>query len=172
MNSSVIRMFLFATKFINMAGNTTLTMIKPGAVRRNLIGPVLGMITEHGFKVEALKLTKLSARQAAKFYEVHRGKPFYDGLVNYMSSGPIVAAILRKDNAVAEFRELIGNTDPEKASEGTIRKLFAESLSHNAVHGSDSDENAAKEAAFFFSETERFCPEEWHCDEEVEDYPQ
>ena len=147
-------------------------MIKPGAVRRNLIGPILGMITEHGFKVEALKLTKLSARQASRFYEVHKGKPFYEGLVEYMSSGPIVAAILRKENAVTEFRDLIGNTDPGKAREGTIRKLFAESLSHNAIHGSDSDVNAQKEASFFFSETERFCPEEWHCDEEPKDYPQ
>lgn len=139
-----------------MAENLTLTMIKPKAVERNHIGPILGIINEHGFKIKAMKLTRLSKARAEQFYAVHKGKPFYEDLTDFMSSGPIVAAILEKDDAVVEFRKLIGATNPDEAEDGTIRKLFAESMSHNAVHGSDSDENALIEAAFFFSETERF----------------
>ncbi len=138
-----------------MAGNITLTMIKPEAVSKNYIGPILQMINAAGFKITALKLTKLSTRQAEAFYEVHSERPFYGELVEFMSSGPIVAAILEKENAVADFRKLIGATNPENAEEGTIRKLYAESLQKNAVHGSDSDENAQVEAAFFFAKSER-----------------
>ena len=138
-----------------MAENITLTMIKPEAVGKNYIGPILQMINEAGFKIAALKLTKLSTRQAEAFYLVHRDKPFYADLVEFMSSGPIVAAILEKENAVADFRKLIGATNPENAEEGTIRKLYAESLQKNAVHGSDSDENAAVEADFFFGKSDR-----------------
>ncbi len=138
-----------------MAGNITLTMIKPEAVAKNYIGSILNMINEAGFKIAAMKLTKLSTRQAEAFYAVHSDKPFYADLVNFMSSGPIVAAILEKDNAVEEFRKLIGATNPENAEEGTIRKKYAESLQKNAVHGSDSDENARVEADFFFAVSER-----------------
>jgi nucleoside-diphosphate kinase len=138
-----------------MARNITLTMIKPDAVGKNYIGPILQMINEAGFKIAAMKLTKLSTRQAEAFYAVHSDKPFYADLVEFMSSGPIVAAILVKENAVADFRELIGATNPENAKEGTIRKLYAESLQNNAVHGSDSDENAAVEADFFFAKSNR-----------------
>ena len=111
-----------------MAGNITLTMIKPEAVGKNYVGPILNMISETGFKIAAMKLTKLSARQAETFYAVHSDRPFYADLVEFMSSGPIVAAILEKENAVADFRKLIGATNPENAEEGTIRKLYAESL--------------------------------------------
>jgi nucleoside-diphosphate kinase len=114
------------------------------------------MINEAGFVIKAMKLTQLSAAQAGSFYEVHKGRPFYESLVEFMSSGPIVAAILEKENAVENYRTLIGATNPEKAAEGTIRKLYATSLQQNAVHGSDSDENATIEADFFFSKTERF----------------
>ncbi len=138
-----------------MAENITLTMIKPEAVGKNYIGPILRMINEAGFKIAALKLTKLSTRQAEAFYAVHSDKPFYADLVAFMSSGPIVAAILEKENAVADFRKLIGATNPENAEEGTIRRLFAESLQMNAVHGSDSDENAKVEADFFFAKSDR-----------------
>ncbi|MFO0323341.1 MAG: nucleoside-diphosphate kinase [Bacteroidota bacterium] len=139
-----------------MAGNTTFTMIKPDGVEANNIGPILAKINQAGFKITALKYLKLSTETASKFYEVHKERPFYGELVSYMTSGPIVAAILQKDNAVAEYRKLIGATDPTKAEEGTIRKLFAKSISANAVHGSDSDENAQIEADFFFSQIERF----------------
>lgn len=138
-----------------MAGNITLTMIKPEAVAKNYIGPILRMINEAGFRMAALKLTRLSRRQAEAFYAVHSERPFYGELVEFMSSGPIVAAILEKENAVADFRKLIGATNPEDAEDGTIRKLFAESLQKNAVHGSDSDENAVVEADFFFAKSER-----------------
>ncbi|QZE15597.1 nucleoside-diphosphate kinase [Halosquirtibacter laminarini] len=134
----------------------TLTMIKPGAVKKNHIGPILGIINENGFRIKAMKLTHLSVDLARKFYAIHEGKPFFDDLISFMSSGPIVAAILEKENAVTDFRALIGATDPDKAEEGTIRKLFAESLSHNAVHGSDSNDNAQIEASFFFNQTEIF----------------
>lgn len=138
-----------------MAGNITFTMIKPEAVGKNYAGPILNMINEAGFKIAAMKLTKLSTRQAEAFYAVHSERPFYTDLVEFMSSGPIVAAILEKENAVADFRKLIGATNPENAEEGTIRKLYAESLQKNAVHGSDSDENALVEADFFFAKSDR-----------------
>jgi len=131
-------------------------MIKPDAVSKNYIGGILKMINEAGFRIKAMKYTKLSAETAGKFYEVHKERPFYGELVEYMSSGPIVAAILEKDNAVADYRTLIGATNPAQAAEGTIRKIYAESIAANAVHGSDSDENANIEGNFFFSETERF----------------
>ncbi|NSW45362.1 MAG: nucleoside-diphosphate kinase [Bacteroidales bacterium] len=139
-----------------MAGNITFTMIKPGAVKNEHIGEILAMINKAGFHIVSLKMMQLSRESAAKFYAVHKGKPFYEGLVEFMSSGPIVAAILQKENAVEDYRKLIGATDPAKAEEGTIRKLFAESVQRNAVHGSDSDETAIAEAAFFFPEIERF----------------
>lgn len=131
-------------------------MIKPIAVKNNYIGPILKMINEAGFRIKAMKFTRLTKQQAEEFYSVHAGKYFFEGLTDFMSSGPIVAAILEKENAVADFRKLIGATDPKKAEEGTIRKLYAESMSHNAVHGSDSDENAIVESDFFFSKMERF----------------
>jgi nucleoside-diphosphate kinase len=139
-----------------MATNRTFTMIKPDAVENNYIGGILKMINEAGFRIVAMKYTKLSAEQAGKFYEIHKERPFYGELVSYMSSGAIVAAILEKENAVADFRKLIGATDPTKADEGTIRKIYAKSIAANAVHGSDSDENAEIEGNFFFSGTERF----------------
>ena len=130
-------------------------MIKPGAVSKQYIGPILNMINQAGFRITAMKMTQLSRQQAETFYAVHRSKPFYESLVEFMSSGPIVAAILEKDNAVEDFRELIGATNPADAAKGTIRNLFAESLEKNAVHGSDSDENATKESDFFFARNER-----------------
>ncbi len=139
-----------------MKGNKTLTMVKPDAVQKNYTGPILSKITEAGFRIVAMKMTRLSKAQAEAFYAVHKDKGFYGELTDFMSSGPIVAAILEKENAVEVFRELIGATDPKDAKEGTIRKLFAESKSYNAVHGSDSDENAQIESNFFFSETERY----------------
>ena len=122
--------------------NVTFTMIKPDAVEKNYIGGILKMINDAGFVIKAMKYTKLSAETAGKFYEVHKARPFYGELVEYMSSGPIVAAVLEKSNAVADFRTLIGATNPADAAEGTIRKIYAESIAANAVHGSDSDENA------------------------------
>ncbi len=139
-----------------MATNRTFTMIKPDAVEKNYIGAILNKINEAGFRIVAMKYTRLSQDAAGKFYEVHKERPFYGELVNYMSSGSIVAAILEKDNAVADFRKLIGATNPKEAAEGTIRKLYAESIAANAIHGSDSDENAALEGNFFFSGLERF----------------
>jgi nucleoside-diphosphate kinase len=139
-----------------MATNRTFTMIKPDAVENNYIGAILNKINEAGFRIVAMKYTKLSAEMAGKFYEIHKERPFYGELVAYMSSGPIVAAILEKDDAVASFRKLIGATDPTKAEPGTIRQLYAKSIAANAVHGSDSDENAAIEGNFFFAGTERF----------------
>ena len=143
------------TKTPKMAGSITFTMIKPEAVEQNLIGPILERINKAGFRIVALKKTRLSAEAAGTFYAVHRERPFYNSLVEYMSSGPIVAAILEKDNAVADFRALIGATDPSEAADGTIRKEFAESKAKNAVHGSDSDDNAQIEGNFFFSSFER-----------------
>jgi nucleoside-diphosphate kinase len=134
-----------------MAGNRTFTMIKPDAVESNNIGNITQMISDAGFKIKAMKLTQLSRNQAEKFYAVHNERPFYGELVNYMTSGPIVAAVLEKDNAVTDFRNLIGSTDPNEADEGTIRKKYAESKGRNAVHGSDSDENAQIEADFHFN---------------------
>ncbi len=130
-------------------------MIKPDAVANGHIGGILDQIIKAGFSIKAMKLTALSAEKAGEFYAVHKERPFYSDLVKFMSSGPIVAAILEKDNAVEEFRKLIGATDPKKADEGTIRNRFAESIEANAVHGSDSDENAAIEGSFFFSAFER-----------------
>jgi nucleoside-diphosphate kinase len=131
-------------------------MIKPDAVEANNVGPILAMINKAGFKVLAMKYMRLTKEQAGKFYSVHKERPFYGELTEYMSSGPIVAAILSKDNAVVDYRQLIGATDPAKAEEGTIRKVFAKSIAANAVHGSDSNENANIESNFFFSELERF----------------
>ncbi len=139
-----------------MSTDQTFTMIKPIAVKNNNIGPILKMINEAGFRIKAMKFTHLTKQQAMQFYDIHAGKYFFDDLTSFMSSGPIVAAILEKENAVEDFRKLIGATDPAKAEEGTIRKLYAESMSHNAVHGSDSDENAVIESDFFFSKTERY----------------
>lgn len=130
-------------------------MIKPDAVANGHIGGILDQIIKAGFSIKAMKLTTLSAEKAGEFYAVHKERPFYGDLVKFMSSGPIVAAILEKDNAVEEFRKLIGATDPKKAEEGTIRNRFAESIEANAVHGSDSNENAAIEGSFFFSAFER-----------------
>lgn len=137
-----------------MAGNRTFTMIKPDAVENGNIGNIIQMITDAGFAIKAMKYKQLSEEDAKKFYEVHAERPFYGELVEYMSSGPIVAAILEKDNAVADFRELIGATDPSEAAEGTIRKAYAESKGRNAVHGSDSDENAQIESDFHFAASE------------------
>ena len=139
-----------------MAGNITFTMIKPDAVEANNIGPILAMINKAGFKILAMKYMRLTKDQAGQFYAVHKERPFYEELTGYMSEGPIVAAILSKENAVADYRQLIGATDPSKADAGTIRKLFAKSIAANAVHGSDSDENASIESDFFFSQLERF----------------
>ena len=139
-----------------MRTNRTFTMLKPDAVENGHIGAILDHITKAGFKIVAMKYTKLSAESAGKFYEVHKERPFYNDLVGYMSSGPIVAAILEKDNAVEDFRKIIGATDPAKAEPGTIRNLYAKSIDANAVHGSDSDENAEIEGSFYFSTQEKF----------------
>ena len=139
-----------------MAGNITFTMIKPDAVRGGHIGNILQQINEAGFKIVAMKYTLLSEGKAGEFYAVHKERPFYGELVEFMSSGPIVAAVLEKDNAVADFRELIGSTNPAEAAPGTIRAKYATSIGENAVHGSDSDENALIEANFHFAGTEMF----------------
>ena len=139
-----------------MAGNRTFTIIKPDAVAAGHIGAILAKINEAGFRIVAMKLTRLSAEKAGEFYAVHKERPFYGELVDFMSSGAIVSAILEKDNAVEDFRTLIGATDPSKAAPGTIRALFAKSIGENAVHGSDSDENAKIESDFHFSGLERF----------------
>ena len=135
--------------------NITFTMIKPDAFANGHTGAILDKITKAGFRIVALKLTSLSGEKAGEFYAIHKERPFYGELVEFMSSAPLVAAILEKDNAVEDFRKLIGATDPAKAAEGTIRKMFAKSIEANAVHGSDSDENANIEANFFFSQFER-----------------
>ena len=139
-----------------MAGNKTLTMIKPDAVRDGHIGAILNQITEAGFRISAMKLTQLSAADAQAFYAVHAERPFFGELVEFMTSGPIVAAVLEKDNAVEDFRTLIGATNPAEAAEGTIRARFAKSIGENAVHGSDSDENAQIEGDFHFAGREQF----------------
>ena len=133
-----------------MAGKQTFTMIKPSTFSANHTGAILKMINEAGFTLKAMKITKLSAEQAGAFYEIHKERPFYNDLVQFMSSGPILAAVLEKENAVEDYRKLIGATNPANAAEGTIRKLFAINLQENAVHGSDSDENAKKELALWF----------------------
>ena len=139
-----------------MTTNRTFTMIKPDAVANGHIGAIINDITSAGFKIIALKYTKLTTETAGKFYEIHKERPFYNDLVSFMSSGPIVAAILEKDNAIEDFRKLIGATNPAEAAEGTIRNKYAKSIDANAVHGSDSDENAAIEGDFFFKADERF----------------
>jgi len=139
-----------------MAGNITFTMIKPDAVKAGHIGAILEKINTAGFRIVAMKLTKLSAEKAGEFYEVHKERPFYGELVEFMSSGAIVAAVLEKDNAVEDFRTLIGATNPAEAAPVTIRALYATSIGENAVHGADSDENALREANFHFAGTEMF----------------
>ena len=139
-----------------MATNRTFTMIKPDAVANGHAGKILDHIIQAGFKVVALKYTRLSEERAGDFYGIHRERPFFGELVNFMTSGPIYAAILEKDNAIEDFRKLIGATDPQKAEVGTIRNLFAKSIDANAIHGSDSDENAEIEGNFFFGADERF----------------
>jgi nucleoside-diphosphate kinase len=139
-----------------MNGNLTFSIIKPNAVRTGKTGPILAMINEAGFEITAMKMLSMTKEQAESFYAVHRERPFFEGLVEFMSSGPVFVMILRHENAVEEFRKLIGATDPAKAEPGTIRKIFAVSVQMNAVHGSDSDENAERESGFFFSNIERF----------------
>jgi len=139
-----------------MSGKITLTMIKPDAVKNGHIGNILADITNAGFKIKALKLTQLSRRDAEMFYEVHKERPFFADLVNFMISGPIVAAVLEKDNAIDDFRKLIGATNPKEAAEGTIRNKYAESIDANAIHGSDSDDNAIIESDFHFSRREMY----------------
>ena len=136
--------------------NKTFTMLKPDSIRDGNIGSILNKIVDSGFKIKAMKLTKMSAEKAASFYDIHKERPFFQDLIQYMTSGPIVVAILEKENAVEDFRELIGATNPEEAKEGTIRKLFAKSISENAIHGSDSDLNAKIECEFHFSQDEIF----------------
>ena len=139
-----------------MATNRTFTMIKPDAVAEGHSGAILKIIEEGGFRIVALKMVKLTKDRAGQFYEVHKERPFYDSLTDYMSSGHIIAAILEKENAVTDFRTQIGATNPEEAADGTIRKLYAKSMQSNAVHGSDSDENAEIEGNFYFSNMEEF----------------
>lgn len=139
-----------------MSGNRTFTMIKPDAVRNGHTGAILAQMNKAGFRIVAMKKTQLTTQKAGEFYEVHKERPFYGELVEFMSSGPIVAAILEKDNAVADFRTLIGATNPSEAAPGTIRALYATSIGENAVHGADSDENADREGNFHFAGTEMF----------------
>lgn len=141
---------------MKIMSNRTFTMVKPDATAKGYTGAILDMMLKAGFSIKAMKWTKLTKEQAGEFYAVHKERPFYGELVEFMSSGPIVAAILEKENAVADFRTLIGATNPANAEEGTIRKKYAASVGENAVHGSDSDENAAIEGNFFFSGLERF----------------
>ncbi len=135
-------------------GNRTLAILKPDCVQKNLIGKVITHITEAGFKVVAMKMTHLTKESAGGFYEIHKERPFYNDLVKYMTSGPVVPIALEKENAVEDFRTLIGATNPQNAAEGTIRKMYADSIEANIIHGSDSDENAAKEILHFFSRKE------------------
>lgn len=134
--------------------NRTLAILKPDSVRKNYVGQIISKITEAGFKIKAMKMIQLSKNSAEGFYEVHKERAFYRDLVDYMTSGPCIPIALEKDNAVADFRKLIGATDPAEAEEGTIRKLYAADKAENAVHGSDSDENAVKEILHFFSRNE------------------
>ena len=136
--------------------NITFTMLKPDSIRNKNTGAIIDKIIKAGFVIKAMKLTRMSNDQASNFYSIHKERPFFNDLIEYMTSGPIVAAILEKENAVNDFRTLIGSTNPEEAAEGTIRKLFAKSISENAVHGSDSNENAKIECDFHFSENEIF----------------
>ena len=137
-----------------MKKDITFTMIKPDAVQKGYIGGILNKINEAGFKIKSMKLTLLSENEAKEFYSIHCDKPFFNDLISYMTSGPIVAAVLEKTNAVEEFRNLIGSTNPEEAAEGNIRRIYAESISANAIHGSDSNENAIIESKFHFNENE------------------
>ena len=137
-----------------MSGNITFTMIKPKAVSKGYMGKIIDKIIEGGFQIKALKYTKLTKKEAMQFYAVHKERPFYEGLTNFMSSGPIIAAVLEKDNAIEAYRNYIGATNPEEATEGTIRKLYGTNIEANAVHGSDSDENAVIESNFYFSTRE------------------
>lgn len=137
-----------------MANNRTFTMIKPDAMAAGNAGAIIQKITNSGFKILALKMTKLSEEKASEFYAVHKERPFFDALVTFMTRGPIIAAVLEKNNAVEDFRALIGATNPDEAAEGTVRNLYASNVTENAVHGSDSDENAAIEAAFYFTDEE------------------
>jgi nucleoside-diphosphate kinase len=139
-----------------MNGDFTFSIIKPNAVRTGKTGPILAMMNEAGFQIAAMKMVRMTTSQAEAFYAVHRGKPFFEGLIEFMTSGPVFVMVLKHENAVEEFRKLIGATDPAKAEPGTIRRRFAVSVQMNAVHGSDSDENAQTEADFFFSKFERF----------------
>jgi nucleoside-diphosphate kinase len=139
-----------------MPEKRTFTMIKPSTVAEGVTGAILAMIQKAGFRIVSMKITQMTPQQAGKFYEVHKERAFYPDLVTFMSSGPVVAAILEKDNAVEDFRTLIGATDPAKAASGTIRKLYAKNVQENAIHGSDSDENATIEGDFFFSGLEQF----------------
>jgi nucleoside-diphosphate kinase len=139
-----------------MSGNITFSIIKPNAVRNGKTGAILAMINEAGFEISALRMVRMSVSQAEEFYAVHLGKPFFEGLVEFMTSGPVFVMVLRHNDAVNEFRKLIGNTDPSKADPGTVRKQFGVNVQMNAIHGSDCDENAEKEANFFFSTIERF----------------
>ena len=139
-----------------MTGNFTFTIIKPSAVYAGLTGNILADILSAGFSIVAMKLTRMTENEAKTFYAVHKDRPFYGELVNFLTSGPIVVAIVFKENAVTDFRTLIGKTNPAEAAEGTLRKKYGESLNHNAIHGSDSDENAAIEASHFFSGFERY----------------
>lgn len=139
-----------------MKGHITLTMIKPYAVKEHHVGEILATIEKAGFHIKAMKMVQLPAEKAEIFYEEHRGKPFFDELVAFMSSGPVVAVMLEKENAVEDFRRLIGSTDPKEAAEGTIRRMFAKDKTRNAIHGSDSDESAQRECRFFFSAMEQF----------------
>jgi nucleoside-diphosphate kinase len=139
-----------------MCNDFTFSIIKPNAVRTGKTGPILAMINEGGFEIAAMRMVKMTLLQAESFYSIHKGKPFFDSLIEFMTSGPVVVMILKHENAVDQFRKLIGATDPAKAEPGTIRRTFAVSVQMNAVHGSDSVENAIKEADFFFSGIERF----------------
>ena len=139
-----------------MSGRITFTMNQPDAVKAGHIGTILDKICAAGFRIVAMKYTKLSTQKAGEFYEIHKERPFYGELVEFMTSGPIVAAVLEKDNAVEDFRTLIGATNPAEAAPGTIRALYAKNIGENAVHGADSDENAAREASFHFAQTEMF----------------
>ena len=139
-----------------MANNKTFTMIKPTAVKKGFIGPIMNKIAEGGFRITGVKMTHLSKAEAEAFYAVHAGRPFFEDLTTFMSSGPIIAMVVEKDNAVLAYRDFIGATNPEEAAEGTIRKSYGTNIGENAVHGSDSDENAANEIKFFFTDRELF----------------
>ena len=151
-----ITFFLILQQKLIMALNRTFIMIKPDAVKKGYIGAILNKITASDFKIVSIKMTQLSKREAEIFYSIHKDRPFFNDLIAFMSSGPIVAAVLEKENAVDDFRTLLGATNPEEAAEGTIRKLFANSVGENAVHGSDSDENSLIETQFHFSQSEIF----------------